>query len=611
MTTAASTASVPPLPFVVASWLGYSLEHIVDGLRRGSIAPPEGAPPGWLPAGADAIAPASDEAMPGDGDAAEGGGAGTSESAAPDDVADPAEPTDLRSTWFDLAQAVDATLDDARFDALWDPSGPDDAARAARVGDLLWRTVAGEVPADDSPDELASAIAERGTRGSLIALADEGSDALARRARTDPSVLRALAALDDFAFAGVENGDAGTFERFDSRTGEANASDAWIEDRAKFLAWRHAVGDDGGAGSHAAANWRFVDRTLGDAATVTVGTGGPAVGEVVFARDGGDTVTGSAVVDRVYGGSGGDLLEGGGGDDRVEGRGGNDRLAGGEGNDRIEGGAGDDALEGGAGDDRLAGGQGDDTYEFSPGDGHDLIVDSDGMGRILVDGAALTGSEAGVSFRTESDGAGATTLVVRTAADGRTPGEIRVRDWHDGALGIHLAGPEGTASPHPAPLSGSEHVARVPGFPEPVPVTKPRVTASQGTMAGIAPAVFEREDGNESGMGMPSDPRLASADPIVAAVGRAEARGRALDAADWALAMRRGPGFASGTDVAAPPAYDAAAITSVDVAGALADAAGDHEDGEVAIDALRLPWWSHGDARSAIAPPDFPPRHGS
>ena len=31
---------VPPMPFVVASWLGYSLERLVAGLQRGSIAPP-------------------------------------------------------------------------------------------------------------------------------------------------------------------------------------------------------------------------------------------------------------------------------------------------------------------------------------------------------------------------------------------------------------------------------------------------------------------------------------------------------------------------------------------------------------------------------------------
>ena len=424
------------MPFVVASWLGLSVERVVAGLASGSILPPDGAPPGWRPPGAMAETIAATPA-PDDGPAPANGTGGEPPVGLPPDTG-PEAPVDLRAGYLELARQIDASLDEATFDALWRSGGDDDAARAARVGDLLWRTVSG-APAPDGPDlgALGAEIAHRATRGTLVSLAAPGSAALADAARADPAVLGALAALDGHAFVGVSNGAPAAPARFDASSGEALVSDAWIDDRARFVAWRQALSDDAEAGQDVGAAWRFVDRTQGDAATIVVG---PAEGEpnqVVFARDDGDDIDGGATVDRLHGGrgddtmsgaAGDDLVEGGLGDDllsgdaggdRVDGGAGDDRLAGGEGNDALDGGTGDDALDGGRGDDRLAGGEGHDVYSFARGDGIDVVVDTDADGEILLDGERLTGMRSSPARRGASTRTGRSTSPTTTAPAGR------------------------------------------------------------------------------------------------------------------------------------------------------------------------------------------------
>lgn len=65
------------------------------------------------------------------------------------------------------------------------------------------------------------------------------------------------------------------------------------------------------------------------------------------------------------------------GDDTIIGQEGDDTLHGEAGNDTIYAGLGHDTLVGGEGNDFLDGGEGNDTYVFSPGFGHDTIVDYD------------------------------------------------------------------------------------------------------------------------------------------------------------------------------------------------------------------------------------------
>jgi hypothetical protein len=110
--------------------------------------------------------------------------------------------------------------------------------------------IAGVPAAADAGDAeaIAAAIeAARHARHACRCFAAEGSEALARRARSDPAALGALVAADAYAFAGVDGVDTGIGRwRFDPATGEALLSDDWIDDRAKFVAW-----------------WRFRERPAG------------------------------------------------------------------------------------------------------------------------------------------------------------------------------------------------------------------------------------------------------------------------------------------------------------------------------------------------------------
>lgn len=99
-----------------------------------------------------------------------------------------------------------------------------------------------------------------------------------------------------------------------------------------------------------------------------------------------ETVTGSALGDRIEGASGDDTLFGGAGDDR---------LSGGKGNDILEGGAGIDTLRGGAGDDTYIVSDMADRILEVPGEGTDTIQSS-AMITLpsYVENLVLTGTEA-------------------------------------------------------------------------------------------------------------------------------------------------------------------------------------------------------------------------
>ncbi len=609
MTAAAIDPSVPPMPFVVAAWLGFSHERIVQGLQRGTIAAPPGAPPGWLPAWegaapADDVVPASDPA-PEPLDAVPSTDSGTDEPPADAEPGEPA-PADLRSSHRELVRAIDPSVDDALFDALWQSSGGDDATRGTTVRDRLWRTIGVTPSAEDGVDALSLAIDARGTRGTLVSLAEEGSAVLANRARSDPALLRALASLDAFAFVDVEGGAQPAIARFDPMNGDAILSDAWVDDRAKFLAWRSALGAEPGAAAAAPGAWRFVDRTQGEGATVTIGSTPGESNQVVFARDDGDAVAGGAAVDRLHGGAGDDMLDGAAGDDLVEGAGGDDTLSGSNGDDALDGGGGDDRLTGGQGADHLAGGSGHDTYVFARGEGVDVVDDTDGIGAIVLDGITLDGGETDVEYATESDGAGGTTLVVATGAEAAGGGAIRVRDWRDGDLGIHLAAAAGAgeSGPTPAlPVGGIEPDLE-PAPSGPLPVLKPRVTHEPETMN------FVREPGNESGMGWTGPDAAMPLGHAPACGTQADGGSGPVRSIDVARALGSGPAYAAPCAIASPPAFDPDALTAADVADALAGHAGDHDDAEAASLPTRLPWWMAHDAPRGIEPPDAPSHRG-
>ena len=129
--------------------------------------------------------------------------------------------------------------------------------------------------------------------------------------------------------------------------------------------------------------------------------------------------------------------------------------------DLLFGGAGDDRLDGGAGADTLQGGSGADTYAFGAAWGKDLVADSDGLGRIRLDGIELQGLFTGTVNGYALDlGAGqyAGLAVVRDSASTTgykavivkgtdTANTITIRDFDlaraqggDGYLGIRLDG---------------------------------------------------------------------------------------------------------------------------------------------------------------------------
>jgi len=92
---------------------------------------------------------------------------------------------------------------------------------------------------------------------------------------------------------------------------------------------------------------------------------------------GDDQLLGGLGNDVLNAGSGHDVLNGGDGTDTLDGGSGDDQLLGGAGSDTLTGGSGADKFTGGTGNDTLTGGSGNDLYNFSRGDGQDMIGDSD------------------------------------------------------------------------------------------------------------------------------------------------------------------------------------------------------------------------------------------
>lgn len=519
--------------------------------------------------------------------------------------------------------ALDPTLDPAALAAIWEHAGADDSARAAGLYATLSRLL-GPAAATLGADRAAlldGFVADPAHRARVVALAGQGSDALAALARGDLGARVALQHGDAFALTGNRGVFAtynagGDADRFNPDSGERLLADSWLDDRAKFVAWMHA-----GAGERAAAvpptmQWTFVDRGRvgADGGPVTLTLGGGEAGEasvrhqVVFGTAADEAVTGTGGTDRLHGGRGDDVLRGGQGDDLLDGGQGGDLLLGGAGTDDLDGGAGDDELDGGSGSDRLDGGSGDDllaggrgrdlllggagqdTYAFDAGDGEDVVVDSDGDGRLLWDGEALGGvaRQSADGTWTLADGQVTLTqaagdLLLQDTADreaGRTAGSdlLRIRGWHDGSFGITLAAgpesaaplPEGeaaaeSADPAAAPgavLPGERWWAAVPPPPPPIP-----------DLAGIQRAL--------AGFGSPG--------PLPALATDASAGARADDSGG------------DGSGDAAVPAVPAAADIAIALAGA-GEAGADCDALPAAAGPLAFAGWPSGDAP---LPPSF------
>jgi RTX calcium-binding nonapeptide repeat (4 copies)/Lipase (class 3) len=129
------------------------------------------------------------------------------------------------------------------------------------------------------------------------------------------------------------------------------------------------------------------------------------------------------------------------------GGGGNDALVGGTRADLLVGNLGDDVLMGSTGNDMLLGGKGNDTYVFQRGDGFDTILDSDGLGSIVYDGATLTGGAQYGDNRTYRSADGKHLYVRVDTNTLLIDGNIRVQAYQPGQLNIALSGPSASGTP--------------------------------------------------------------------------------------------------------------------------------------------------------------------
>jgi len=265
----------------------------------------------------------------------------------------------------------------------------------------------------------------------------------------------------------------------------------------------------------------------------------------------------------------------------VFGRDGGDTLDGGAAVDRLHGGRGDDVLNGSAGADYLEGGAGNDRYVFASGDGIDVVDDTDGQGAIVLDGGVLDGDDPGVDYALSDDGGGGTTLSIHGGATGD---EIRVLGFEDGMLGIHIAGAPATSAPSaPRPPMG---------------VLKPLYTAP----VDDSRFAFARENGNESGSQATGSIVADHAASTVAAD-----RTPAIELDAWARVLKPRVTSPSAGDFL-PPAVDAGAVTAADIAAAIASSTGDDDDGDSLATDRHAPWFAADDLPHALAPPDAPPR---
>lgn len=192
-----------------------------------------------------------------------------------------------------------------------------------------------------------------------------------------------------------------------SNDGLRNFSSQWLADHAKAVAFLQNfakkdfqqgpttnISDlpDGGK-IYSMSGARFSHTTvIIDQATNTSFIQGPIAASrpedtttIIFGTDKDDAqLTGRVGKDRLYGGNGNDVING----DKES-----DYLEGNDGADTINGGADDKAS------DTLRGGKGQDQYQFDGQFGRDTLMDSDGLGAIVLNGKTVSGSAVGAGKR--------------------------------------------------------------------------------------------------------------------------------------------------------------------------------------------------------------------
>ncbi|PPC94065.1 MAG: hypothetical protein CTY33_05680 [Methylotenera sp.] len=268
---------------------------------------------------------------------------------------------------------------------------------------------------------------------------------------TDAAAESSLAAVQGTLYDQWNDDGALTSEQI--ANGEANFSDMYLADRVAMLSWvvkinkEDFVDNNTGLGyvSNSPSQY-FEDKSTSE--IININKFSSDQRKFIFGNDDNtDTLTGADKADHLYGMGGDDTLNGGKGSDRLEGGADADTLNGEDDADILLGGTGDDKLTGGKGADFLKGGEGTDTYIHAKGDGNDVIIDSDGEGKIQHDGQTLTGgkqvkgttnlwqsADEKTRYALYHNGDGIDTLNIFLSNGER----IFVKDWHTDNLGIKL-----------------------------------------------------------------------------------------------------------------------------------------------------------------------------
>lgn len=229
----------------------------------------------------------------------------------------------------------------------------------------------------------------------------------------------------------------------------------------------------------------------------------------------------------IGGGGGDDLLSGAEQTDILGGGSGTDQLDGGDGDDQLFGGDGNDALSGGLGNDTLDGGKGFDSYNFTAADfsdaTEDVIVDSDGFGKITFEGLAIGDLAVGLISR---DGLGWTSQddVFRFQVIGADDSEsllithrvsgnrIIVKNWSNGDLSITLPGLGQPGTPeNPFPQTNGDDLVGNDGDPEAVQSGNDFISGlagNDGIDGGYGDDWIDGGHGNDLVLGGPGSNRL-------------------------------------------------------------------------------------------------------
>ncbi|RYZ94474.1 MAG: hypothetical protein EOP47_27775, partial [Sphingobacteriaceae bacterium] len=248
-------------------------------------------------------------------------------------------------------------------------------------------------------------------------------------AKQDAGVRAALSATSSVAIQ-VSAPIRDQFDLYNVETGEGEITEEWIKDRAAFVKWREIFDKN---------DTDYTDRLNSLNGLLPM----PVKGDFVY-KD----ITGHLNLDIdginptdleshyiIFGGLSADHIEGG------------------DIGDKLYGGKGDDIIEGGKGSDYIEGGEGSDTYIFNTADnyGNDIIFDSDGEGKIVLDGITITTGKRLSRFLWEStdgiyhiavvpdipvNGIQRNKLIMAKKNDPKNA--ITILNWEDGNLGITL-----------------------------------------------------------------------------------------------------------------------------------------------------------------------------